>query len=100
MTGQSIVIAAGAVTAVIAACYAIAKVGGSFWDGFKLAVREATADIREELEAHGQKADRRHAENVGRLEGLDHRVAVVEHDLKTHMKDAAEDRQRNIGDGK
>lgn len=93
-------IASGVITAVIGAGYAIAKLMHSFWDGFKLAVREATQDIRDELDAQGKKSDVRHAENVGHFEKLDARVCVVEKDLKEHMKDAALDRARNQGDGK
>lgn len=87
MTWADVGIAAGAITAVIGCGYAIAKALRSFWDGFKLAVREATQDIRDDLVAHGKKADTRHAENVGRLENLDVRVQTVERDLKKHMND-------------
>ena len=94
MTAADALIAAGIVTATITAGYAIARLARSFWVGFKLAVREATEDLHEDVVAT-KKIVTYHLGPNGTTKPMHDRLGTLEKDLRQHMTDAAE---RNQGD--
>lgn len=86
MTAADVLIAAGIVTAVISAGYAVARLVRSFWAGFKHAVREATEDLRDDVSATRRIVDYHLGPN-GETKPMHERIGTLESDLKTHMSD-------------
>lgn len=99
MNGADVLIAAGIVTAVVSAGYAIAKVVRSFWAAFRHAVREATEDLHEDVRQTKHVVNYHLGPN-GATKPMWERLRIVEANLKLHMKNTDDERERNQGDGK